>query len=141
MLVQEGRLLAPNESDLNREARQQPFSIELRTTHAGKLLLRIRSRLGSVRGEPLIATVFEVQRKKPWLKICAVLDEGAEYRLSVQSDLLFSPLTTQPEEVERVFARVLAAADGMENTVFGGESVAPDELDGENAEDTEDGSD
>ena len=141
VFVQEGRLLAPNETDLKREAREQPFSMELRTTHAGKLLLRIKSRLGAVRGEPLVSTVFELQRKKPWLKICAVLDEGSEYRLSVQSDLLFSPVTTQPEEVERVFARVLAGADEMENAIVGRESVAAGELDGENAEDTDDGSD
>jgi hypothetical protein len=65
----------------------------------------------------------------------------AEYRLSVQSDLLFSPAITQPEEVERVFARLLAGAGELEDKIFGQEALAEDEVNSEHADDTGDGSD
>lgn len=141
VLVHCGRLVARKDAESVRVARQQPFSMELRTTHGGKLLLRIRSRLGAIREEDLITRVLELQRKKPWLKVCAFLGEGAEYRLSVQSDLLFSPAVTQLEEVERVFARLLAGAGEIEDEIFGQEATAEDEMESDNAEDSGDGSD
>ena len=141
VVVHKGRLVARTDVESVRCASQQPFSLDLRTTHGGKLLLRIKSRLGAIRGEGLITRVFELQRKKPWLKVCAVLEEGTEYRLSVQSDLLFAPATTQPEEVERVFARLLAGAGEIEDDMFGQEAPAEDGVEKDNAEDSGDGSD
>ena len=49
--VHDGRLLSAGEDRCQDELRQQPFSLTLRTTHGGRLLLRCASPLGTVDGQ------------------------------------------------------------------------------------------
>lgn len=109
-------------------ARRQPFSLALRTTHGGALLLRCETQIGAVSDGERIEQVFALQRKNPELKICAVRDEDGCFRLSARRDLLFLPQTTQWEEVEEAFASMLASADRLENTVFEGKDHTGTEL-------------
>lgn len=133
--VRDGRLLAAHEKDGHNGARQQRFSLTLRTTHGGSLLLRCTSGLGSVRGEEQVAEVLRLQRKYPHLKVCAVSDDTqGSYRLSVQSDLLFSAETTQAEELEHAFSTMLADANQLKNEILGGEDHSEAEFTGEDSE-------
>ena len=139
--VRDARLLAVQEKDCHNGARQQPFTLTLRTTHGGKLLLRCTSELGAVSGEEQVAEVLWLQRKYPGIKVCAVLDntEGS-YRLSVQSDLLFSSATPQPEELESVFATMLVNVDQLEDEVFGNRDHTSSTFHSEDGENSGNGS-
>ena len=126
--VQDGRLLAADEDPDRAGVRQQPFSLGLRTTHGGRLLLRCTSPLGTVYQEQF-AEVMRLQRAKPHLKICANMgDADDSYYLAVQTDLLFSRETTQPEELEHVFGKTLVGADEMERELFAGKDHTAAEL-------------
>jgi len=134
--VQDGRLLQPNAGKADTEIRRQPFTLTLRTTHGGRLLLRCASRLGTISEPQQVTEVLRLQRANPRLKICADLgDDEGSYRLSVRSDLLFSCETTQHRELEHAFATLLVGADQLEAELFAGKDHTNAELSDDSAED------
>ena len=85
---------------------------------------------------------MRLQRDKPHLKICANMgDADDSYHLAVQTDLLFSRETTQPEELEHVFGKTLVGADEIELELFAGKDHTAAELGVVGEEDTKHGPD
>jgi hypothetical protein len=139
--VDAGELLRSGEDPSRSSVRKQMFLLTLRSTHGGQLLLRCESPLGAIMPEQF-EKVLRLQRAMPFLKVCSNGgDETNGYHLVVRGDLLFSPETTQFEELEQVFTTMLTGADEMESRLFDGKDHSEGELKWGRAEDAEHGPD
>jgi hypothetical protein len=139
--VNMGELLRSGDDPSRSSVRKQMFLLTLRSTHGGQLLLRCESPLGPVMPEQFEKTL-RLQRAMPFLKVCSSGgDETNGYHLVVRGDLLFSPQTTQSEELEHLFTTMLTGADEMESRLFDGKDHSEGELKWGRAEGAEDGQD
>ncbi|MCL4205471.1 MAG: DEAD/DEAH box helicase family protein [Pirellulaceae bacterium] len=128
VFVNGGRLLRRGEDRHENTVREQVFLLTLRGTHGGQLLLRCESPLGTVKREDF-DKALRLQRDMPHLKVCLKgVDETLGYHLVVRSDLLFSPKTTQFEELEYAFTTIVTGADEMESKLFDGADHREDQL-------------
>jgi hypothetical protein len=112
----------------NHGCRQQPFTLFLRSTSEGHLLLRVVSPVGEIPTEDseAIWTALEIQRQHTGAKLCATKDHRrSTYKLTAVTDILFGLNTTQIEEVLQALEAATLLADDVELNVFGEETDRP----------------
>ena len=116
-------------------AREQPFELELRSQAAGSAtFLRCSSPVGLVdlKEADALDELYELQRQLGYVKICAWYDSRRHaFEVYVRRCLLFSPGTTQYEEVAVVVRRVVRAADYIESALLYDDKPAEPWLSGE----------
>jgi hypothetical protein len=121
VFVLDGQLAAPDEPK-TLTTRQQPFTLFLRTARGdGRVLLRCVSPIGFVGrdDDEAIERICTAQQELGSGKICAVDDTKLNrYNLTVETDILFHPDTTQLEEVADLIARTTRCADHMEKALL-----------------------
>ena len=86
------------------------------------MLLHCISPIGKVgyQYNSTIKKLNDLSRKVNFGKICSVDDDKfASYDLSIESDILFHPSSTQFEEVLDLLERTLVSADNLENILLG----------------------
>lgn len=118
----DGRLAGPG--PLPNTTRRQPFALFLRTaTGDGRVLLRCVSPVGVVgrNDDQAIERICLAQQKLGFGKICAIDDVKLNtYDLTAEADILFHPMTTQPDEVLDLVTRTTRCADYMEHALLQG---------------------
>lgn len=118
----DGRLAGPG--PLPNTTRRQPFALFLRTaTGDGRVLLRCVSPVGVVgrNDDQAIERICLAQQKLGFGKICAIDDVKLNtYDLTAEADILFHPMTTQPDEVVDLVTRTTRCADYMEYALLQG---------------------
>ncbi len=110
------------ESELTEEARRQPFALYLRpSASSGFTLLHVSSPVGQWSSDSLSPLeILKLQSELPGLRLCDQRDDRSSYTLSAESEIVFSPKLTQPEEVEDLLVRSTLGAAWMEQRLFGG---------------------
>lgn len=116
----DGRLAPPGQRPA--EARQQPFTLSLRTTTGDtQVLLRCVSPIGAVEiwDGARIEQINQAYQALGVGKICAICDARLERcNLTVEADILFHPQSTQREEIIELISRTVHCADHMEKALL-----------------------
>jgi hypothetical protein len=119
--VEHGRLLTPQEGD--GAVRKQRFTLELRGTHGGRVLLRCRSLIGSFSVDEVdrLNQLLRFQQDHPEAKLCALPEDDTGKTMSVElfGEMLFSPQTAQREELTLLVTTVTTLADHAEEDIRG----------------------
>ena len=118
--IRQGRLLTPREADS--AERRQPFTLELRGTHGGRVLLRCRSLIGSFSADEVdsLNQLLWFQKDHPEAKVCAFPDDtGKSMSIELFGEMLFSSQTAQLEELIALVTTATTLADLAEENFLG----------------------
>ena len=105
------------------KARYQPLTMFLRTAgdYNSNILLRCVSPIGQIAWDDQEETerIHQVQQRIGIGRICALLDaKNRSYDLTIETDMLFHPNTTQAEEVAGLVERTSRCADLIEKMLL-----------------------
>jgi len=114
--------------------RQQPFTLFLRATGDGRVLLRCVSPVGVIawHDDAKIEQIWSACQAAGTGKICAFSNaKFGTYDLTAEMDILFHPATTQATEVADLVLRTVVLADHMEHALLKGIDQPMDEFRGD----------